>query len=109
MRFNQEVLGYLQEIVTHVHTVNEVMGEVATASDQQQQGVSEFNSATDQRNQVAQQTAACAEQSAKTAKILSEQAPGTPHLVKTFQLSSRPPRSLQPLSNSRPLPQAHAD
>lgn len=84
---NREVLGNLGEIVTQVHKVSEVMGEIATASEQQQQGVQQLNTAVRQLNQVTQQTAANSEEAASTAEELSGQALEMRHLVGTFQLS----------------------
>ena len=84
---NQEVLGNLEEIVTQVHKMSEVMGEIAVSSEQQQQGVDQLNVAVEQLNQVTQQTAANAEEAASTAQELSGQAVETQHLVGTFQLS----------------------
>jgi methyl-accepting chemotaxis protein len=81
------------------------MGDIAAASEQQQQGVGQLNSAVAQLNQVTQQTAASAEEAASTAGELSGQAAEMQHLVKTFTLSlditaapqtpaPRPPRRL---------------
>ena len=84
---NQEVLGNLEEIVGQVHKVREVMGETAVASEQQQQGIKQLNTAVSQLNRVTQQTAANAEEGASTAEELSSQAAEMQYLVKTFQLS----------------------
>jgi methyl-accepting chemotaxis protein len=95
---NREVLGNLGEIVTQVHKVSEVMGEIAAASEQQQQGVQQLNIAVGQLNQVTQQTAANSEEAASTAEELSSQAVEMRHLVGAFQLSgvaTGSPRVLQ--------------
>jgi methyl-accepting chemotaxis protein len=84
---NHEVLSKLAQIVTQVHRVSEVMGEIAAASHQQSQGVSQLTKAVEQLNQVTQQTAASAEESSSTAAELTEQATEMQHLVQTFQLS----------------------
>jgi methyl-accepting chemotaxis protein len=84
---NREVLGNLGEIVTQVHKVSEVMGEIAAASEQQQQGVQQLNTAVGQLNQVTQQTTGNSEAAASAAQRLSSQAAEMQHLVSTFQLS----------------------
>jgi methyl-accepting chemotaxis protein len=88
---NHEVLGNLEEIVTQVHRVSEVMGEIAAASDQQSEGVTQLTAAVDQLNQVTQQTAASSEEGASTATELTEQAAEMRHLVQTFHLSQVTP------------------
>jgi methyl-accepting chemotaxis protein len=87
VRLNHEVLANLEEIVTQVHRVSEVMGEIAMASDQQSQGVEQLTQAVTQLNQVTQQTAANAEESASTAQELESQAAEMRHLIQTFHLS----------------------
>lgn len=59
---NHEVLNNIKEIVGQVHKVSEIMGEIATASEQQ--GVRQLNTAVGQLNQVTQQTAAHSEEAA---------------------------------------------
>lgn len=86
---NHEVLKNLHDIANQVRRVNEMMGDVAAASDQQQRGVTQLNTAVAQLNQVTQQTAANAEESASTAEELSSQATEMQHLVETFQLSQK--------------------
>jgi methyl-accepting chemotaxis protein len=84
---NHEVLNNLEEIATQVRQMNEVMGEIATASDQQQHGVEQPTVAVEQLNKVTQQTAANSEESASAAEELSSQADVMQDLVTTFQLS----------------------
>lgn len=98
---NREVLGNLGEIVAQVHQVSEVMGEIAAASEQQQQGVEQLNTAVGQLNQVTQQTAANAEEGASTAEELASQAAEMQHMVGTFQLSQQTPMH-QPSRQVRP-------
>jgi methyl-accepting chemotaxis protein len=92
---NHEALSNLEEIVTQVHRVSEVMGEIAVASEQQQQGVEQLNTAVEQLNQVTQQTAANSEEAASTAEELSSQAMEMQRLVGTFQLSQETVRALR--------------
>ena len=84
---NQEVLGNLEEINSQVQKVSEVMGEIATASDQQSQGIEQINSGVEQLNSVTQQNAANAEESSSVAEELSSQVAEMQSLVARFQLS----------------------
>jgi methyl-accepting chemotaxis protein len=85
---NLEVLQNLQEIYDQVNKVTEVMAEIASASDQQNQGLQQINTAIDQMNQVTQKTAANAEESASAAEELAGQASEMQSMVQTFRLSA---------------------
>jgi methyl-accepting chemotaxis protein len=84
---NLEVLSNLEEISKQVHRVNEVMGEIAAASEQQCQAVQQLSAAVEQLNHVTQQTAASSEEAASSAEELSGQAAEMRHLVGTFQIT----------------------
>jgi methyl-accepting chemotaxis protein len=102
---NQEVLKNLEEINSQVKKVNEVMSEIAAASDQQSQGIEQVNTAVEQMNQVTQQVAANAEESASASEELSSQAAEMLGMVEAFRLSKvadapspvklRPPQKIQ--------------
>ncbi|HEX7019659.1 MAG TPA: methyl-accepting chemotaxis protein [Gemmatimonadaceae bacterium] len=82
-----EVVSNLEEITTGVTRVSEVMNEIAAASDQQTQGISQVNTAVDQMNGITQQTASNSEESASAAEELSSQAARMREMVGTFQLN----------------------
>jgi methyl-accepting chemotaxis protein len=84
---NGEVLAHLEEIVTQVHKVSEVMEEIATASDRQQQGIRQLDTAVAQLNVATQQTAAQADVAASTAEELANQSHEMQDLVLTFSLT----------------------
>ena len=71
--WQREVLQNLEEIVVQVHDVAAATGEIAAASERQQNGIGQLNLAVEQLNQVTQQTAANAE---KTAGIAENSPPG---------------------------------
>jgi methyl-accepting chemotaxis protein len=104
---NQEVLGNLEEIATHVRHMSTVIGEIAAASSQQQQGVEQLNTAVEQLNQITQATAASSEEAASAAEELSGQATEMQHMVGTFQLhpNSSSPGRLPSRSAPHQLPQ----
>jgi len=85
---NQEVLANLEEINGQVSKVSEVMSEIATASEQQNQGITQINTGVEQMNQVTQQNAANSEESSSAAEELAAQAGELQSLVGRFQLSS---------------------
>jgi methyl-accepting chemotaxis protein len=85
---NAEVLKSLEEIQTRVDKVGEVMAEIAAASEQQSEGVSQINVAVEQMNGVTQRVAASSEESASTADELSSQAAMLQALVAAFELTA---------------------
>lgn len=64
------------------------MSEVTVASEQQSDGIREVNAAVDQMNQITQQAAANAEESASAAGELSSQAQQMQDLVRGFRLET---------------------
>jgi methyl-accepting chemotaxis protein len=66
------------------------MAEIASASQQQNQGIDQVNIAVEQMNLVTQETAANAEETAGTAKELSRQAEEMRIMVRDFHLSDSP-------------------
>jgi methyl-accepting chemotaxis protein len=64
----------LQEIVTQVRQVDELVAEVTAASKEQSQGINQLNTAVSQMDKVTQSNAATAEESASAAEELNAQA-----------------------------------
>jgi methyl-accepting chemotaxis protein len=87
---NAEVLKSLEEIQTRVDKVGAVMAEIAAASEQQSEGVSQINVAVEEMNGVTQRVAASSEESASTAEELSSQAAMLQALVAAFALTGDP-------------------
>lgn len=71
---NSEVLRQLGDINTRISKVREVMGEIASASEEQSSGVEQITVAVEQMNGVTQQVAANSQESAATAQQLAGQA-----------------------------------
>jgi methyl-accepting chemotaxis protein len=105
VELNVEVLGQLRGITDGARKVGEMMGEIAVASEEQNQGIQQISSAMEQISQVTQQNAASSEESASAAEELSAQADELRSLVGHYKLSrgiySSPSRSDQ---YDRPLP-----
>jgi len=83
---NADVLRELDEIHSRIAKVGEVMADIAAASEQQSQGVSEINGAVEQMNSLTQAVAANSEQSASAAAELSSQSDRLNELVTAFRL-----------------------
>ncbi len=86
---NEEVTKNLHDIEGQVNRVTEVVAEIATASVQQSEGVSQITISVEQMNQVTQQTAAYSEESASAAEELTSQAAELQGMVSGFKLSGR--------------------
>jgi methyl-accepting chemotaxis protein len=69
-----DVQKSLREIVEQVRTVDELVSEVANASNEQRQGIEQVSSAVQQMDQVTQGNAANAEETASASEELSAQA-----------------------------------
>ena len=87
VNINSEVLKNFQEITERTNKVSQVMAEIAAASDQQDQGISELNKAVEHLNHVTQQNAANAEESASAAQEMSSQSEEMRTMVAGFKLT----------------------
>ncbi len=77
----------MQEVVTSIRRVTDIMGEISAASVEQSQGVSQVGEAVTQMDQATQQNAALVEQSAAAANSLKGQAQQLVAAVAVFKLS----------------------
>jgi X-X-X-Leu-X-X-Gly heptad repeat protein len=78
----------INEVVTAVRRVTDLMGEIAAASSEQQKGIEQVNSAVIQMDQVTQQNAALVEQASAAAQSMAEQARGLRDAVSVFKVSN---------------------
>ncbi len=90
----------MEEIVSGVKRVTDIIGEITAASHEQAQGIEQVNQAIAQMDQVTQQNAALVEEAAAAAQSLQEQADSLSQVVATFKLdddeeepAAAPPRS----------------
>ena len=79
-----EVAKILGQIVTGVQKVNQLIGEVSSASNEQSQGIEQINTAISQMDKVTQSNAANAEESASASEELSAQAKELNEMVATL-------------------------
>jgi len=80
----------MEEIVSSVKRVTDIMGEITTASQEQTSGIEQISQAITQMDQVTQQNAALVEESAAAAASLQEQASGLSQVVSVFKPSDAP-------------------
>ena len=78
----------MDEIVTSVRRVSDVIGEITAAAGEQSGGIGQVNGAIHQLDQMTQQNAALVEQSSAAAESLREQAQRMNQVVGQFQLGS---------------------
>jgi methyl-accepting chemotaxis protein len=77
----------MNEIVTQVKRVTDLIGEITSASLEQSSGIGQVSQAITQMDQVTQQNAALVEQSAAAAQSLKEQATKLAEAVSVFKLA----------------------
>ena len=123
VQVSSEVAGILENIVTTVGKVSQLINEVSAASQEQAQGIDQVTQAVTQMDQVTQENAANAEESASASEELSAQAQELNDMVNVLvrmvgggadQTTGsaplrRPPQQFQHHAPSRPVAHiAHA-
>ncbi|MGF6260852.1 methyl-accepting chemotaxis protein [Paraburkholderia youngii] len=76
----------IAQIVGSVQKVNDIIGEISSASHEQSTGIDQVNTAVIQMDQVTQQNAALVEQASAAAQALAEQARSLRDAVAVFKL-----------------------
>ena len=94
-RLVQEAGSTMREVVDSVARVNNIMSEIASASQQQRTGIDQVNEAIAQMDQVTQQNAALVEQAAAAAASLQEQAEALAGVAAGFKLAAEAPAGRQ--------------
>ncbi len=77
----------LTEIVNSVTKVNDIVGEIASVSDEQQRGIEEINKGLVQVNDVVQQNSSISEETASASEELSGQSELMQQLIGQFKLN----------------------
>ncbi|MDA8129701.1 MAG: methyl-accepting chemotaxis protein [Betaproteobacteria bacterium] len=78
----------MDDIVTSVKRVTDIMSEIAAASQEQSSGIEQVNQAVAQMDEVTQQNASLVEEAAAAAESLQEQAAKLAEAVSVFRLDS---------------------
>ncbi len=105
-----EAGGAMEEIVSGVKRVTDVIGEISAATTEQSSGLRQVNEAVAQLDQMTQQNAALVEESAAAAQSAAEQSQRLIGTVSRFKVDGRGSHAsaaLSPLSSQAPMP-AHA-
>jgi methyl-accepting chemotaxis protein len=77
----------MDEIVASIRRVNDIMGEITSASQEQSGGIEQINQAITQMDQVTQQNAALVEEAAAAAQSMQDQAGALARVVGAFKVS----------------------
>ncbi len=85
VQISQEVAGALEEISEVNRKVNDLVAEIAAASNEQAKGIEQINTAVGQIDQVTQSSAATAEESASASEELSAQAEELKYMVNNLR------------------------
>ncbi|MBC7860215.1 MAG: HAMP domain-containing protein, partial [Burkholderiaceae bacterium] len=94
----------MEEIVASIRRVTDIMGEITSASVEQEAGIGQINQAIAEMDSVTQQNAALVEQAAAAAGSLHDQAETLTQLVSVFKLDSS--AGPAPLRNTQAAPRA---
>ena len=84
----------LDEIVEHASQVTELIGGIASACNEQSEGVSQINQGLGQVDQVTQQVAANSEETASASEEMSQQAERLQALVSAFKVDAASTRTV---------------
>jgi methyl-accepting chemotaxis protein len=99
----------MNEIVTSITRVTDIMSEITSASVEQSAGIEQVNTAIVQMDQVTQQNAALVEEAAAAAESMQEQAARLSEVVSVFKLlASATPAMAAPARRAAPKPAARA-
>ncbi|WP_409049285.1 methyl-accepting chemotaxis protein, partial [Enterobacter sp. R1(2018)] len=95
----------MSDIVSAVTRVTDIMGEIASASDEQSRGIDQVALAVSEMDRVTQQNASLVEESASAAAALEAQASLLTQSVAAFRLNTK---GAEPRSNAAPVAVATA-
>jgi len=95
----------MDEVVTSVRHVADIVAEITAASGEQSDGISQVNLAINDMDQTTQQNAALVEQAAAAAEAMQEQAVRLSEVVSQFRLQDQAPAGVgaAPLAQAVPL------
>ena len=98
----------MQEVVTSIRRVTDIMGEISAASTEQSSGVAQVGEAVTQMDRATQQNAALVEESAAAAESLKTQADRLVEAVAVFKIGHDAARHLAPAATPPARPVAKA-
>ena len=92
----------MAEIVNAVTRVTDIMGEIASASDEQSRGIDQVGQAVAEMDRVTQQNASLVEESAAAAAALEDQAARLNEAVAVFKITRNPVVNAAPVKSYTP-------
>ncbi|WP_318248343.1 methyl-accepting chemotaxis protein [Geomonas agri] len=98
----------MNEIVTGVKRVSDIMAEISAASAEQSTGIEQVNTAINQMDDVTQQNASLVEESAAAAVALEEQARTLAEMVRRFNVKEEAASVFQAAAAIQPVPATQA-
>ncbi|EUM24233.1 methyl-accepting chemotaxis protein [Enterobacter sp. BIDMC 26] len=99
----------MQEIVTSVSQVTQIMGEITSASDEQSAGINQISQAVNEMDLVTQQNAAMVEEAAMAAGDLEAQSDALEKLVAQFRLNHESAVAKVTVEANKPQRQKESD
>jgi methyl-accepting chemotaxis protein len=111
VKISVEVARSFESIAGSAKKVNDLINEIAAASQEQSQGIEQVNSAVAQMDKVTQQNAANSEESASAAEEMSSQAEELQAMVGQFALTAAATKKVKPqVASAQHKPvQAHVE
>jgi methyl-accepting chemotaxis protein len=96
----------MQDVVTSVRRVSDIMAEISSASSEQSAGIEQVSSAILQMDRVTQQNAALVEEAAAATESMQDQARSLADAVSVFKLdhAGAPPAARAARTVARPRP-----
>jgi len=91
----------LDQIVTSVKKVSDIIAEIAAASREQSSGIEQVNQAVMQMDEMTQQNAALVEQATAASQSMAEQARALTNLMQKYNADESQPRTAAPAQNRR--------
>ncbi len=98
----------MEEIVTSIRGVTDMMAEITTASAEQSSGIEQVNQAIAQMDDVTQQNAALVEQAAAAAESLEEQAQNLVITMSSFKMTGNSSSSFHVMPTKKEIAPARA-
>jgi methyl-accepting chemotaxis protein len=86
----------MEDVVTSIRHVTDIMGEITTASAEQSGGIEQVNQAIGQMDEATQRNAALVEESAAAASSMQDQAAKLAQVVSVFKLDARMAAGVKP-------------
>jgi methyl-accepting chemotaxis protein-2 (aspartate sensor receptor) len=105
-RLVQDAGTTMAEIVASVQRVQDIIGEISSASGEQSEGIASVNTSVVQLDQMTQQNAALVEESAAAAESLKEQAQRLVEAVAFFRVNNSGGGQPRPTARTAPAPAA---